>query len=316
MLFHDFRVQSRFVTKKQWNIASVLSVLAILAIVGLSFWQQSGELEKARQEAQAAHSEAREAAARAAALSNDVAQIQNQVAALQQEKEAAITTQKSIEDSMKTALESKDVTISQLQGKLTVNILDRILFDSGEASLKPEGEKVLRQIASVLSKYPHRQIHVIGHTDDVPIRLGARARFPSNWELSTARANAAVRFLCESAGVDPTRLAAVGYGEYHPVAENSTDEGKAKNRRIELVVLPEELSKMLPVTNVAPSVPINVETNPPSPQSPPSTNLTTDQPIKIGRVRPGEPGSLSSTNGETAPFLKTPASAEKGTNQP
>ena len=74
-----------------------------------------------------------------------------------------------VPDSMRSALQSKDVTISQLQGKLTVNILDRILFNSGEADVKPEGEKVLRQIASVLSKYPRRQIQVIGHTDNVPV---------------------------------------------------------------------------------------------------------------------------------------------------
>ncbi len=139
---------------------------------------------------------------------------------------------------MRSALESKDVTISELQGKLTVNILDRILFDSGEADLKPEGQEVLQQIAGILSKYPNRQIHVIGHTDNVPIRGGRR--FPSNWELSSARALAAVRFLSEKAGVDAHRLAAVGFGEFHPVADNATPEGRAKNRRIALVVMPEE----------------------------------------------------------------------------
>ena len=82
---------------------------------------------------------------------------------------------------------------------------------------------------------------MIGHTDNVPIRASARGRFPSNWELSTARATAAVRFLGEKAGVDPRRLGAVGYGEFHPIADNATPDGRAKNRRIALVVLSEEL---------------------------------------------------------------------------
>ena len=125
----------------------------------------------------------------------------------------------------------------------------------GEAELKPEGEKVIQKIATVLAQYPDRQIHVIGHTDNVPIRVGPRTKFASNWELSTARAIAAVRFLCEKAGGDPRRLGAVGYGEFHPIADNSTTEGRAKNRRIALVVLPEELSGAEGKPQIAPVVP-------------------------------------------------------------
>ena len=143
---------------------------------------------------------------------------------------------------MKSDLESKDVTISKLQGKLTVNILDRILFDSGEADLKPDGQAVMLKIAAFLAQHPELKIHVIGHTDNVPIRGNARSRFPTNWELSTARALAAVRFLTERAGVDPRRVGAVGYGEFRPVADNSTAEGRARNRRIAITILPDELA--------------------------------------------------------------------------
>ena len=106
------------------------------------------------------------------------------------------------------------------------------MFDSGEADLRPAGSAVLRKVAGILEAHPNLKIHVIGHTDNVPIRASARGRFPSNWELSTARATAAVRFLTEVAGVDPQRLGAVGYGEFRPVADNSTPEGRALNRRI------------------------------------------------------------------------------------
>ncbi|HEX5218406.1 MAG TPA: OmpA family protein [Verrucomicrobiae bacterium] len=112
----------------------------------------------------------------------------------------AVQSARGLEEQMRAELESKDVTISKLQGKLTVNILDRILLDSGEAVLKTDGEGVLNKIAAILAQHPELKIHVIGHTDNVPIRATARSRFASNWELSTARALAAVRFLTEHAG--------------------------------------------------------------------------------------------------------------------
>jgi chemotaxis protein MotB len=115
------------------------------------------------------------------------------------------------------------------------------MFESGEAVLKPDGEAVLLKVAGVLKQHPTLMVHVVGHTDNVPIRASARSRFASNWELSTARALAAVRFLSESGGVDPRRLGAVGYGEYHPIADNTTEKGRAKNRRIAITVVSDEV---------------------------------------------------------------------------
>ena len=228
-------------TKETWIIASILSALVIGGFTGLSFWQKNKALTLARSDLAALRAAVEKNQTATAGLKEELKSSQSQIEALQKEKEAVTQAQKNLEKEMRAALQSKDVTISELQGKLTVNILDRILFDSGEAVLKAEGEMVLQQIASVLSQYPNRQIHVIGHTDNVPIRASAWSRFASNWELSTARAIAAVRFLGENAGVDPRRLGAVGYGEFHPIADNATAEGRAKNRRIALVVLSEEL---------------------------------------------------------------------------
>jgi chemotaxis protein MotB len=151
---------------------------------------------------------------------------------------------------MRSDLESKDVTISKLQGKLTVNILDRVMFDSGEAIMKPDGESVLRKVAEILAGHPELKIQVIGHTDNVPIRK----LFASNWELSTARALAAVHFLTEKAGVDPRRVGAAGYGEYRPIADNSTAEGRARNRRIAITILPDELAAADALPTVKPNV--------------------------------------------------------------
>jgi chemotaxis protein MotB len=107
-------------------------------------------------------------------------------------------------------------------------------------------------VAEILDQHTNLQIHVVGHTDNVPIRPGARARFPSNWELSTARATAAVRFLVEKAGVDPRRLGAIGYGEFRPVAENATTEGRAKNRRIAITIVSEEVAGSDVTSGIAP----------------------------------------------------------------
>jgi len=224
--------------KQTWIIAGVLSAAVLLAVVYLSIRKQGVEITRGQQALAEAQSALEKQSAELAALSNKLEQAEETIAHLSQENAQAEKTQQSLEDEMREALKSKEVTISELKGKLTVNILDRILFDSGEADLKPEGQRILEKIAGVLVTHTNRQIHVVGHTDDVPIRR----KYASNWELSTARATAAVRFLQEHAGVDARRLGAVGYGEFHPVAPNSTAEGRAKNRRIEVVILPEEMA--------------------------------------------------------------------------
>jgi len=242
--------------KRPLIIASILSALVVIGLLSLSAWRNANLVE----EAQAALNEAHGATEKTtlqtdqlkAALTSAQARIDDLQNALQQEKQAATQTQQNLEQEMRAALESKDVTISQLQGKLTVNILDRVLFDSGEALLRPEGQSVLQKVANVLAQHTQLKIHVIGHTDNVPIRASAYNRYASNWELSTARASAAVRFLTEKAGVDPRRVGVVGYGEYRPIADNSTPEGRAKNRRIAITVLSEELvgaDVVVPATN-------------------------------------------------------------------
>ena len=228
--------------KETWTIASVLTIFLLLGLLGFSSFDKKQRLDQSQDELASARAALAKSQAQLSEVKNLFGDSQQRIDQLQQEKEAALRAHKSLEEEMRTALESKDVTISKLQGKLTVNILDRILFDSGEADLKPDGAVVLRKVADILAQHPTLRIHVIGHTDNVPIRAGARNRFQSNWELSTARATAAVRFLCETAGVDPRRLGAVGYGEFRPVADNSTPEGRARNRRIAITILSEEMA--------------------------------------------------------------------------
>lgn len=142
---------------------------------------------------------------------------------------------------LREADQSRDVAIERLRNDLAViRVGARVLFDSGSAVLKPSGKQVLKLIAATLNQFPQRPVRVDGHTDDRPIVTPAvKARFPSNWDLSAGRAVAAARFL-EEQGVAPTRLMPTGLGEFHPVADNDTPEGRARNRRIEIVLMPPE----------------------------------------------------------------------------
>ena len=242
-------------------------ILAVLLVVSLLLWASAvGKLrglESLQTKLEDANASLASALDQNQKDKDQIAALQSKVADLEQEKDAAAQMAKGLENEMRADLESKDVTISNLQGKLTVNILDRVMFDSGEAILKPAGESVMRKVAAILAGHPQLKIHVIGHTDNVPIRPEARNRFASNWELSTARALAAVHFLTEKAGVDPRRVGAVGYGEFRPLADNATAEGRARNRRIAITILPDELAG----ADTVPAVKPGTSTNSPPPSS-------------------------------------------------
>lgn len=126
------------------------------------------------------------------------------------------------------------LTVSIDRGRLVIHLPQDILFNSGSATLAPEGRSTIEEVGSVLADLEERRFQVEGHTDDVPI---STERFPSNWELSTARALSVVRVL-EEAGVAPENLSGAGYGEHQPVADNDDPEGRRRNRRIEIVMLP------------------------------------------------------------------------------
>ena len=228
--------------KEFWKIVGVVTLVMICGMLGIVVWQQHADLNDLRSTAGNTRLLIETNTTELARLKAELDAAKAEADALAKAKEEVTEAQSKLEQDMRTALESKDVTISELKGQLTVNILDQVLFDSGEAELKPEGQQVLRKIAAVLQQAPGRQIHVVGHTDNVPIR-GGRGRFVSNWELSSGRALAAVRFLQEQCGVDPRRLGALGHGEFRPLASNETSEGKARNRRIEVVVLPSVIAK-------------------------------------------------------------------------
>lgn len=134
------------------------------------------------------------------------------------------------------------VSVSVTQRGLVVSLKEAGFFDSGSATLKPDSYALLKDVVSSLSSYSNG-IRVEGHTDNMPI---SSASFPSNWELSTARATNVLQYLTKQTDFDPYRISAAGYGEYRPVADNSDAEGRGKNRRVDIVLLSEQSERSEP----------------------------------------------------------------------
>lgn len=147
-------------------------------------------------------------------------------------------TYDSLQDKMKDEIAHGDIRLTQSGGKLRVDLVDKILFDSGEAKISKRGESVLARVGAILAAIDDKQIQVSGHTDAAKISEKLAGEFPTNWELSGARAINVVRFLQEKAGVPGGRLVASGYGEYQPIAKNHSPAGRARNRRIEILLTP------------------------------------------------------------------------------
>jgi chemotaxis protein MotB len=139
---------------------------------------------------------------------------------------------------MQEEIEQGQITITQLADRLSVSMVDKILFPSGKAEIMPEGIEVLERVGNILKNVQDKTIRVEGHTDNVQIHPNLQKQFPTNWELSTSRATNVVRFLQDTVGIDPAHLQAIGMSEYHPVATNETVEGRSQNRRIEIILTP------------------------------------------------------------------------------
>ncbi len=158
------------------------------------------------------------------------------------EKEKIISeldeTRKEIEASLQEQITQKDIKIEEIEGKLKVTFIDKILFDSGSVAIKDKGQDILLKLADSLKDNKDQTIVVEGHTDDVKIGQVLQAKFPTNWELSVARAAAVARFLQDKASIEPERLTASGFSYYQPVASNETEEGRRQNRRIEIILVP------------------------------------------------------------------------------
>lgn len=191
---------------------------------------KEAELAKRQAELETTGAKVRELEARVAELSSTKVALESAKA----EAESRSAEYEKMAGALRGQIDAGRIELTELRGKMTVKLKDKILFSSGSATIGREGKEALAAVAGVLGGMQDKLIRVEGHTDDVPLGRGA---FATNWELSVARALAVVRFL-QGAGVDPARLAAAGYGEFQPIAANDTPEGRSLNRRIEIVLAP------------------------------------------------------------------------------
>ncbi len=228
------------------KVVTILSVLVavLLAAAAWYYYQSAASSQRERDDLTNAREEL---LARVSNLEQEKAtavnRLEAQIASLSRENEQELDRMRSTYDTLVTDLKSEieqgQVTITKMADRLSVRMVDKILFSSGEADITEQGIKILERVGNVLKNTGKKTIRVEGHTDDVPISSRLAEEFHTNWELSTARATNVVRFLQDRVGIAPARLEAVGMSEFHPVGTNKTLIGKGQNRRIEITLLPD-----------------------------------------------------------------------------
>jgi len=216
------------------------------------------------------------------ACREQVAQAEKEKAELLAREEKSKATYEQLMGQLQKEVSEGQIAIQQYQDKLTLNVAEKIFFDSGSAELKPGGKEVLNKVGRIVKGLTDKVIRVEGHTDNVPIAKPLQPIYPTNWELSAARATTVVRFLQEFAGVPPEMLAAAAFGEYRPIAPNDTPANKQKNRRIEIVLQNRDVMKRMeaplapekkaaPTKTETPSTPVTKEKEaPPKGETPPA----------------------------------------------
>ncbi len=170
----------------------------------------------------------------------------SQVSRVVEEKERELSelerAKAQLEASLQKEIGEYKAKLQMTERGLVITFLSEVFFDSGRAELRADGKGALSKVAQVLNeKVPGSNVAVEGHTDNEPIRYSG---WKSNWELSVGRSLAVLHFLVDECAVKPERLSANGYGQFRPVSDNETAQGKQKNRRVEIVILPAQLSKV------------------------------------------------------------------------
>jgi len=179
-------------------------------------------------------------------LGSEIESLNARLNQLQEEKETELSELEKakllLEEKLKQEIDDKSVRLEMAEKGLAIIFLTEVLFDSGKTDIKQEAFPPLDKIAGVLKdNVEDRNIGIEGHTDNEPIK---HSKWKSNWELSTSRATSVLHYLVDIKGINPKRVAAIGYGEYRPVASNDTVEGKKQNRRVEIVILPKNMEKI------------------------------------------------------------------------
>lgn len=171
-------------------------------------------------------------------LEQKISKLFGEKALLESQMDQLKSTHRSMIGELKNQIDKKEVNIEELKDKLSITFVDRILFEFGKSIISPQGKEILTKVGKVLGTLEDKKIRVVGHTDNIPIMEGYRYKYPSNWELSAFRAASVVRFFQKDIGIDPKNLEAVGRSFYDSIAPNETKEGRAKNRRVNIIIAP------------------------------------------------------------------------------
>jgi chemotaxis protein MotB len=220
----------------------------LLLAAGLAGCASGGKLKKAEADNAALMGEKSTLQSKAdslqkanSALASDVANLQSQTSMLTAErdsllksKEETVTQYDNLVKQLSTEVDKGNLQIKQYKNMLTVNVAEKIFFDTGSTAIKKSGQDVLKEVGTAIAGYPDKLVRVVGHTDNVPFK--GKGKY-TNWELSAMRATTVVRFLQDQCKIDPQHLVAAGRSEYQPVAANDTPEGRQKNRRIEISLI-------------------------------------------------------------------------------
>ena len=220
----------------QGNIAALQGNVADLKTKIAALNNQNSQLGQQTAEQQNQLSQSKET------LQQQQERLQHLQALLAQQKEQSDALKNKMTEALK-GFNSNDLSVYQKNGKVYVRLSENLLFPSGSAVVNPKGVDALSKLAAVLNLNSDVSVNIEGHTDSIPIR----GRFKDNWDLSTARANAIVRILVDNYKVDPVRVVASGHSYYDPIESNATPEGRAKNRRTEIILSPklDEMYKLL-----------------------------------------------------------------------
>lgn len=185
---------------------------------------------------------------RAAKLAAEMQATEAELLKLRKQREASekrLAAFRKLTEKFRSLVDTGKLKVSFRNGQMVLELPSGVLFSSGQATLSSGGEAALQEILDVLGEFKNRRFLIAGHTDNIPVKS---RKFKNNWLLSTARAVSVVTYMTDKAQFAAANLAAAGYGEFAPVADNATDEGRAKNRRIEIILVP-DLSE-LPGLNV------------------------------------------------------------------
>jgi chemotaxis protein MotB len=235
----DLRPPSRL----PWLLLVLVSVA--VGYAGQLAWKEHERLQVLVARGQESERSRRDLEMRVQALEGEKSELLTARETLQKDVEAKASelqelkgTFDNLQEKMKEEIAKGEIALSQTGGRLKVDMVDKILFESGSSQISRRGASVLSRVGGVLAQIGDKQLQVSGHTDNQPISRKLKAQFPTNWELSIGRAMNVVRFLQDEAGVPPERLVASGYGEHHPLDSNRTNTGRARNRRIEILLTP------------------------------------------------------------------------------